>query len=93
MKSIILEAQSELSKKLGVATDHLLFVGMQSLSQTNSTYMPLFNIVDKKSEFYMTTRAAHVFLKRDSKTNAYTKLAVNDSHEAMKCCCDFFDHE
>lgn len=82
MKKIILTAQSELSKKLGVSADNLQFVGMQPLTQSNHAYMPLFNIVDRKSKLYMTTRAAQVFFKRDKISNTYTQ--ISDWHEILE---------
>jgi len=72
---MIFKAQSELSKTLGVSVDNLQFVGMQPLTQSNYAYMPLFNIVDRKSKLYMTTRAAHAFFKRDKTSNTYTQLS------------------
>lgn len=82
MKKIIFKAQSELSKTLGVSVDNLQFVGMQPLTQSNYIYMPLFNIVDKNSTLYMSTRAAHVFFRRDKTSNTYTHL--NDSYEILE---------
>ena len=75
MKEVISKGQSELSKKLSVSIDDLQFVGMQSLTRPSSIYVPLFNIVDKRSRFYMSTRAAHVFFRRDKSTNRYIHLS------------------
>ncbi len=84
MKEIILKAQSELSQKLGVSVDNLQFVGMQSITQSNYAYMPLFNILDKKSKLYMTTRAAHVFFKHDKTNDTFSQITFNASLETAE---------
>jgi len=75
MEEIINKGQSQLSRKLSVSIDDLQFVGMQSLTSPDYIYVPLFNIVDEKSRFYMSTRAAHIFFKRDKTTNTYIQLS------------------
>ncbi len=75
MNKVISKGQTVLSQNLGISIDKLQFVGMQSLTASKYAYMPLFNIVDKKSKLYMSTRAAHVFFKRDKSTNTYTQLS------------------
>lgn len=82
MNKIISDGQTELSKTLGIDRENLQFVGMQSLTPSKYAYFPLFNIVDKNSKHYMSTRAAHVFYKRDKATNTYIQL--NSWYEAME---------
>ena len=74
VEKIIYRGKSELSEKLGVSVENLEFVGMQSLTSGNSFYVPIFNVIDKTSNFYMSTRSGFTLYAYDELFDRYLQV-------------------
>ena len=69
VNSLLIQAREELAQRLGVSPGYLDYIGLLDYPAGEKVYLPLFTVLDKRSRFYLSTRAAKIFLQWDENDN------------------------